>query len=415
MAIQRDLGGDSAEDIVSVSQPFASRHGFLTANDVTPYVFGARSCAEQPMVFEVPPVGAKAAFFGSIVDAWQVPITDVGEAGPDAGKGGKYLFIPPGYSGEVPDGYFVFRPWCNTVHFAFRPVAKNGGTVEDQVEYARSLRVYPLSQAENPPANSFLDAFPQPFRTLPVYDWTYFTDLNTVFQREPVREMDKTMVALLASLGIRKGEDFNPDEETRQAMLDGLERAWMYLQGRFTADGGSFALLWDDRQWRKFNISPVQAKQGFPFVNEEQVLIDERAQAYFYLTYLPKSLGSSTFYLCGLRDAAGELLRGDATYRLRIPADTPAEDFWSVIVYSMASKGFVADVDRVGLSSRETDAMQVNEDGSVDVYFAPSAPEGWESNWIPTGEDFFLLFRLYGPGATFFDGSWRLAEIERMP
>lgn len=52
---------------------------------------------------------------------------------------------------------------------------------------------------------------------------------------------------------------------------------------------------------------------------------------------------------------------------------------------------------RVGLSSRKADSMQVNDDGSYDAYLVPEAPKGKVSNWIPTGEDFFLLFRLYGP------------------
>ncbi len=130
---------------------------------------------------------------------------------------------------------------------------------------------------------------------------------------------------------------------------------------------------------------------------------------------MPEQLGGGTFYLTGIRDAQGQLLDGTSTYRLRVPGDTPAKDFWSVIVYSMQTKGYVSGVERVGLSDlNDGKRMKYNEDSSVDVFFAPQAPEGLESNWIPTGEPFFLLFRLYGPDKPLFDKTWKLADVEKV-
>ena len=125
-------------------------------------------------------------------------------------------------------------------------------------------------------------------------------------------------------------------------------------------------------------------------------------------------LGGGTFYLTGLRDSNGELMNGTDTYKLNVPSDTPAKDFWSVIVYSMKTKGFVEGVETVGLASTGIDKMKKNDDGSVDVFFAPKAPKGMESNWIPTGEDFFLLFRLYGPGEAIADKTWTLGDVEKV-
>ena len=137
-----------------------------------------------------------------------------------------------------------------------------------------------------------------------------------------------------------------------------------------------FARIWDDRLWGTFAINREQAAQGFPFVSDDSVLIDQRAGQYFYLTYLPKNLGGGTFYLGALTDSDGQMLNGQDTYKLNVPADTPAEDFWSVIVYSMKTKGFITDKDRVGLATPDLPDMQVNENGSADVYFAPEAPDG---------------------------------------
>lgn len=80
----------------------------------------------------------------------------------------------------------------------------------------------------------------------------------------------------------------------------------------------------------------------------------------------------------------------------------------------MKTKGFVDGAPRVGLSSVGLDEMKKNADGSVSVYFAPKAPRALESNWVPTGEDFFLIFRLYGPEKPIFDKTWMLADVEKI-
>ena len=144
------------------------------------------------------------------------------------------------------------------------------------------------------------------------------------------------------------------------------------------------------------------------------VLIDQRAAYYFFATALPKNLGGDAFYLTGLRGHDGNLFNCTSTYRLRVPQDAPARDFWSVIVYSMKTKGFLDGKDRVGLSSKETGKMKANADDPVDVYFAPKPRAGLESNWIPTGEDFFLLFRLYGPENPLFEKTWKLDDVEKV-
>jgi len=414
LSICRDLGGKFG-DVVYMSKPMTSRHGFLTANDVTPYVTSGLSCKGDPLVVEVPPAGEKASFFGTFVDAWQTPLADVGPPGQDKGKGGKYLFLSPGFDGVVPDGYLVNRPNTFGVHFAFRPIARNGGTHEDQAAYAKSLKVYRLSEAANPPETTFIDAYPKKWNTLPVYDFSYFTDLDAVIQREPVLERDKAMMALLAGIGMEKGKPFNPDAETKRALQEGLDRAYASMQRYFTKEGVAMIPFWKEKQWQVWNFAKGQPQSGFPYVTRNRILIDERAGgSYFWITYLPKALGGGTFYLTGLRDKDGDLLNGTDTYTLNVPADTPAKDFWSVIVYSMKTKGFVKDAEKVGLASTGLDKMKKNDDGSVDVFFAPKAPKGMESNWIPTGEDFFLLFRLYGPDKPIFARTWQLGDIEKV-
>jgi len=412
---RRELGGDLG-DIVYFSKPMTSRHGFLTANNVTPYVVASLTTKDGPIVVEVPAAADKASYFGTFVDAWDVPIADVGPPGDDKGKGAKYLFLPPGYEGEVPDGYLVYRPATYSVNFAFRPVSKNGGTLEEAVAYARTLKTYKLAEAADPPETRFIDAYPKTWNTLPTYDASYFGDLAAVVLEEPVQERDKAMMGLLAGIGIEKGKPFAPDAEMTAILKEGAALAYEAMQRYFVTPGKAMVPYWPDSQWQVWNFAKGQAEAGFPFVSDDRILIDERAGgAYFWITYLPKTLGGGTFYLTALRDKDGELFDRTATYRLRVPKNTPAKDFWSVIVYSMKTKGFVEGVDRVGLSSKGLDRMKVNEDGSVDLYFGPEEPAGLESNWVPTGgEGFFLMFRLYGPDKPLFDKTWTLADVEKV-
>jgi hypothetical protein len=413
-ATKRDLGGKQ-NDVVYLTKPFDSKHGFLTANDVTAYGWGNISTAKGPVVIEVPAATDKVSYFGSIVNAWQQPLEDIGPAGADKGKGGKYLILTPDYKGDIPKGYIPIKSDTTELGFSFRPRLYNGATDADAAEYAQTIRIYYLSEAKNPPATTFLDATNTPYGSLPIYDHTYFQDINQLVQNNPVRRQDKAMIALLKDLGIEKGKPFNPNDVQKRAMNEGLKLAYAKMQTDFITEGRILLPLWKGKnQWMMWNFAKGQPQLGFPFENDDMLLIDERADAYFYVTYLPKYLGGGTFYLTGIRDSQGELFNGKDTYKLNVPKDTPAKDFWSVIVYSMESKGFVLNAPRVGLSSRNADTMKMNKDGSYDVYFSPKAPKGHEENWIPTGEDFFLLFRLYGPESKTFYKTWSLGDLEKI-
>ncbi len=408
----QDLGA-GYQEIVYVSKPFVSRHGFLTANNNVPYVAVFLNTKDGPVVLDVPAASEKAVYFGSVVDMWQTPIADVGPAGDDKGRGGKYLFLPPGYKGDVPDGYLVYRPDTYTLPVALRPVARNGGTLEDAVAYAKSLRAYLLKEADNPPRGRYIDAWSKVWDTLPVYDATYFETLAEVINEEPVLERDLAMMGLLWSIGIRKGQPFKPEGDTARALKQAVQKGYDILQDRFIAPGGALKLYGQGMQWMVINADRQQASEGFPFLTPDRLLVDERGILYFWATFVPKHLGGGTFYLMGLRDKNGDLLDGQSLYRLRVPKDVPASEFWSAIAYSMKTKGFIADTKPIGLSSQDKD-LKANADGTHDIYFGLTPPKGMESNWVQTGEDFFLIFRLYGPSKEVVEGKWTLNDVEKV-
>lgn len=423
--IRRDLGGD-LNDVAYLNAPLGSDDGFLTANDVTAYSWSSLSSEKGAIVIEVPAASEKVSYFGSILNAWSQPIEDVGPAGKDKGKGGKYLLLPPGYDGKKSkedlekEGYFVYQTDTYEYGFSFRPRLYNNATDKDAGDYAKGVKIYYLSEAADPPPTKYLDATEKSYDCLPYYNHTFFEDLDHVVQNNPIRPQDKGVYSLLKELGIVKGKEFKPTDRQKKAIHEGLLLAYASMQKYFVTPGKSMEPLWKDNdgkpktQWMFWLFAPGQAEAGFPHETETEVLVDDRAAKYFYVTYLPRYLGGGTFYLTGLFDSEGNQLDGRSTYKLNVPKDTPAKDFWSVIVYSMETKNFVKNAPRVGLSSRNADTMKVNADGSYDVYFAPEAPEGMESNWIPTGEDFFLLFRLYGPDGKDWFKNWMLGDLEKL-
>ena len=186
-----------------------------------------------------------------------------------------------------------------------------------------------------------------------------------------------------------------------------------YLDYTFQTPGYSTETYWEGRQWQGLR---QPSEEGFVFDEGDHLLVDERGSLFHWVTFVPRQLGAATAYYAALRDADGILLSGDGEYRLHVQADVPARDFWSVIAYSMETKAFIYnELGRVGLSSYDKATMEMNEDGSVDIYFGATAPEGLESNWIPTaGEDFFLLFRFYGPEPPVFEKSFVLNDLERI-
>lgn len=403
-----------ADNVINAySGPLHTFHEAITGNQVTPYIAATSDLRSGPVVLEVPAKTAKAVLYGQVVDAWQATIADVGPSGVDKGAGGKYLFVPPGFNDPIPDGYFVIRSTSFRVVLAFRSIPLEGATEADAYAYSKTLKMYPLSEAANPKATRFADGRPYPLHTLPFYDIRALKDIYDIVSVEPVQPRDKVMMGMLATIGIEPGKPFNPPEKYKAAMERGIVDAYFYMQNLDTKLFAS-SLYWPDRHW-SFVMVP-DAQHSFDFVNDDAVQIDKRAAAWFFFTFYPKVLTdhAGTVYLAPIADSTGRPLEAGRTYRLRIPKDIPAKQFWSLTMYDRRTWAFVQNpLDRAGLGSLNMDKMKVNADGSVDLYVGPKAPAGLESNWIPTmGKEPYLWLRLYGPEEAFWDKSFKMPDIE---
>lgn len=402
-------------DIIAYSKPATAHLEAITANSTTPYITAFTDLQKGPVVLEVPASGADGSLYGQIVDAWQFTIADVGPAGLDKGKGGKFLLTPPGYSDAIPAGYIHVPSPNFRVAFAFRSVQAPGKTTEDAYHYSKRLRMYYLSEAQNPPKQRFVDPGTNRYPTLPYYDERHFDDLHAVASIEPVREQDKVMMGMLAFLGIERGKPFTPDEKTKKAMRQAAIDAWFYMQYWYD-NFPKEKLYWADRHYA--SLLQTDNNKKFTFIYEDRIDLINRAAEYFWCTYMPKVLSDqpATQYLMSLADSEGKLLEAGQLYKLTIPAKMPVKQFWALTVYNRDTMSFIySDSGRTTLSSYDLDGMTKNADGSVTLYVGPKAPAGLESNWIPTsGKRPLPAMRFYGPTDELNHKSFKLADFERV-
>lgn len=367
-----------------------------------------------PVVLEIPPADG-GSITGSIDDAWQNALEDVGTAGVDKGKGGKYLILPPGYTGETPDGYIVLPSYTYQTYALLRSILKSGSDadVAKAVAYGKQVRLYPLSEAANPSQTRFVDAIDVVFDATIPYDVRFFQSLDRMVQYEPWLERDKAMIDQLKSVGIEKGKAFSPDQKTQDSLKQAAQEARAYLDSRYKKL--FVATYYDHAHWA-VPVSPdVVAGLSTFFAQPDVYPTDDRGVAYSMVFFSAKHLGAGQFYLMTFVDRDGEQLDGGATYRLTVPAKPPVSQYWSATAYDRASHALIRD-QKWSSRSSDTPDLQKNADGSVDVYFGPKAPAGKESNWVPTspGGQFEVLFRLYGPQKPLFDKTWVLPDIEKV-
>jgi hypothetical protein len=275
------------------------------------------------------------------------------------------------------------------------------------------LKMYPYAQRDNPPTMDILDAGTRTWSGLPPRGMEYWQRVDDAIQREPIEPRDVFFHAMLRPLGLEKGKPFNPDARQTKILTDAA------LVGEAMAKANSADRRFADCKYRAdahwdfaLQLDPDKPED---FWN----LLDERA-SWFYEAVgagpamAPKRPGPNSAYLSAYKDKVGEWLDGGRSYRLRVPANAPIKLFWSVTVYDADTRALILNDQRIADRSSRMD-LRKNEDGSVDIHCGPTAPAGFEKNWIPTvpGRNWFAYFRFYQPTETYFDRSWPLPDFER--
>jgi hypothetical protein len=384
---------------------------WLTANTVSIYMASWLELGDEPMVIEMPP-----NVLGFINDAWFQYVVDMGMAGPDKGKGGKFLIVPPGYKGKVPErGYHIAHTNTHGNWVLWRGFQINGSTKPAIDATKQKFRMYPLSQKNKPPKMNFINVSGKYHNTIHRMDYGFWEELNSVIQREPLKGLDPEIRGMLASIGIEKGKPFKPDARMKKILTEAAN------VGAVTAR----ALAARPRDQRQY-FYPGEGVWHNPFIEgrydfliDGARLLDSRIYMHFYATGITpamaiKNVGKGSQYEIAYLDKNGNALDGSKTYKIHLPPNVPAKDFWSFTVYDNQTRSMLqTDQSFPGLDSNEKGLKQ-NSDGSYDIYFGAEPPKGMESNWIQTvsGKGWNVIFRLYGPLEPFYDKTWRPGDPE---
>jgi hypothetical protein len=392
---------------------------FLTGNTDTVYVSSVLDLKRDgPTVIEIPPGTGP----GTVNDAFFRFVVDTGPPGPDQGKGGKYLILPPDHvhlQGEVPDDYFVAKSPSWTNWFIARGFLKDGKPDYSSKLFREGLKIYPLSKADNPPKMEFYNGSGKAFNTIHSTNFKFYEELHAVIEREPVEMLDPQLRGIFASIGIQKGKPFAPDERMKKILTKAAE------VGNATAR----AMLWYERDKTAFLYEGSYWKRGFvggsyEFLKDDGMggrNIDARAQFFYFATVNTpamtwKLIGKGSQYAWGYLDSNGDYLDGSKSYKLNLPKDAPAKQFISIVLYDPQTRSQLQTGQPFPSynSQKHKDKVAYNDDGSVDLYFGPKAPKGKEDNWLQTvpGKGWFLVLRLYSPTEAWFDKTWRPGEIE---
>ncbi len=352
-------------------------------------------------------------------DLW-FETSGVGRLGPDKGNGGKYLLVPPGYKGELPaEGYFITHFKTMDANYFIRGLVIKGD-VAGAADLIAKSRVYPYSDRANPKANRFLRVSGKYINTNTdePEGLAYWKLLSEVINNNPVAERDRFFMAMLKPLGIEKGKPFEPDARQKRILEEGARLGHAMAQATSLDSRLAASPAYPGKHW--VNVLVLNTMKKTQQESEYYSQLDERLN-YLYLGTWPAEAMNLPFpskgqrYLESFKDKDGDWLDGSKNYKLHVPANVPAEEFWSVTVYDNLTRSMTMNkADKAAISSYGK--ITFNADGSADLYFGPKAPAGLESNWVDTSasKGWFVWFRFYGPKEPFFDKTWELPDFEKV-
>ena len=415
--IQQMINAGAKPNEIGIVMAQGPKQQFAATNSDTPYSLTTLDLKQAgPMVIEMPP---NQLLIGLINDHNMRWIADTGSIGPEEGKGGKHLILPPGYDGEIPDGYYVSQSRTWRLVPAIRTVPLDGD-VQKAIDAVNGIKVYPLSKAGEPVVHHYIDVTHKRL-PLPLLEWEgtieYWRQLHAIIQYEFPQLENRYTMGALSELGIKKGEPFRPNPESKKLLAKAAKIAHAELSASLYANRRTSRIVWEGQQWESVPVGRMHLPTG-DFGTAAAIDLDASDQ-YFFFGWGTSSaigrqeVGGGSIYFTTYKDKSARYLDGGMSYKMTMPGPVPANLFWSTTVYDAETRCLIeTPLDRAAVRSH-LDQPQAHPDGSYDIYFGPEAPAGMESNWVQTipGKGWFPMVRLYGPRKGAFDGSWKLTDI----
>ena len=405
------LGG-AFNQVLYWSRPLDGHNQSLTPNPDTVYFMPFFDLTDGPVVIEVPAAN-RGSITGSIMNSWQCALEDVGPAGADAGAGGRYVVVPPAYDGSAGAGGDIVLH-CDTIRgyalLRSNIVSGSEADVATSVAYGKRIKFHRLDEKGETSDTEFVDAAGQVFDSQIPYNREYFESLNRIVQAEPWLPRDRATIQTLETLGIVRGRPFTPAEALQRVFDKAAQTARAYLDKRYE-------IFFDPpflpgTHWAVPAPKEVIEGQQSGYADKDRYPTDDRGALFSFIFFSAKRLGGGQFYLMAIEDANGAAFDGANCYRLTVPRDPPVTLYWSLTVYNRETHTLFTNTPRCSRASNAED-LQHNSDRSTDIFIGPAAPDGLESNWVPTdpAAKFEVLFRLYGPTEALFNKTWRLPDI----
>ncbi|MEM9392344.1 MAG: DUF1214 domain-containing protein [Pseudomonadota bacterium] len=406
--------GVGPNDVGYFSQLQDWRFQTATPNNTTPYIMTYWTIEDGPVVVDMPPSADGIGIFGTLMDAWQRPLDDVGANGRDRGLGAKYILVPPGYDGPLLPNALVYEQETNFGFAVLRPILAGGATEENlakAAELTKKLKVYPLSEAGDP-QTKYVDLYGELLEMTPRLDGGIYAEIHEMIGEEVVLDRDLAMMGLLARLGIKRNEPFAPDPDMRAVFNAAGPEALEYMIDQYHRVLNPF--VFEGKRWSAL-VPDGSRETEWSYEYPSYYDYHARGALFYAIITSVKNYGTSTYYLDLAETPDGEWLDGSRNYKLTMPPNVPVRDFWAITTYDLETASYLREIVPSSIDSTMPDVV-ANEDGSVDIYFGPEAPEGKESNWLPTDPErrFFLLARFYGPEPSLLESRFELNDMERM-
>ena len=407
---QASVGADTCSKICIWDTLMDSKSLLLTGNTSTMYAVGFLDLLKDgPSVIDLPP-----KMLGILDDMAFHYMTDLGVAGPDKGKGGKFLVLPPGYKGDVPDGYFIVPSKTSGVWVFMRGYLDKGIKAASE-NIRNNLKVYPLAKASNAPEMEFVNVSGKKMNTVVPNDYSFYEKLHALIQSEPDDYLGPEAKGMMAAIGIEKGKPFNPDARMKKILTDAaaIGNAAARAISYYPRDPGNLT-YGQDSAWVM-----AYANKDTTFTRNGAYRLDPRVLFHFgYICVSPAMAvtvpGKGSDYAMAMLDSKKQPLDGSKTYKLHLPPNIPVKDFWAVTMYDTQTRSQLQTDQQFPTLGSQTKGIKKNADGSYDIYFSPKPPEGKAGNWLQTipGKSWFIALRMYGPMQPWIDQTWRPGEIE---
>ena len=433
-----EIGLDNYNKVVVMDNLMDAKSLFLTGNASTVYASAFLDLERDGATVVEVPAGAGP---GTVNDAFFRFVVDMGAPGPDAKKGGMYILLPPDYEGDLKPTLngmqhrdrdrrvdvivggvkkvWIAQSTSYTNWLILRGFLVDGKPDSAAKMWKEGLKIYPLKDAANSLDMEFINGSGKVFNTIHANNYDFYEELSNVLQKEPISFLDPELRGQAAAIGIVKGKPFEPSDRLKKTLEDAVKVGNATARSIGFAPRDPNAYFYEGKQWYTGFIG-----KDYQWLNgdgNQGRNMDARTLFFYTATVNTPAMaleipGVGSNYAFSNKDSNGRILYGEKNYKLNIPANVPAKDFWSVVVYDPQTRSMLQTNQDYPNKNSQKDELIYNEDGSVDLYYGPTMPEGKEANWTQTvpGKAWFVLFRTYGPLEPWFDKTWQLNDFERI-